>query len=147
MLLGPMSQGVPLPRKPLVTFPSQVQSDCSDLIGRPYKLGADGSGPEIDCIHLCYVALSRMGIETPPFKKSWYEAEEREIVRDILKWGFRVERPEYDGDILLLPQLNWAFAVTWQNGVLYINPQTMKVDWALAQAFTAPRCFRSNANS
>ena len=109
-------------------------------------MGADGSGTEIDCIHLCYVALSRMGIETPTFKKSWYEAEEREIVRDILRWGFRVERPEYDGDILLLPQLNWAFAVTWQNGVLYINPQTMKVDWALVQAFTAPRCFRSNAN-
>ena len=46
--------------------------DCGDLVGRPYRLGADGSGKEIDCIHLCYVALERMGIKAPAFKQSWY---------------------------------------------------------------------------
>ena len=120
-----------------------MRSDCSDLIGRPYLLGANGSGPEIDCIHLCYEALRRMGIKTPTFKQSWYKASRMEVCRDLLAWGFRVRRAEYDGDILLLPQHSWAFAVTWQNGGLYIHPQTKMVMWSLVQAFTTYHCFRS----
>ena len=63
-------------------------SDCSDLIGLPYRLGADGSDGHIDCIHLCYVALERMGIDAPAFKQSWYEASKWEVCRDLMRWGF-----------------------------------------------------------
>jgi hypothetical protein len=119
-----------------------VASDCSDLIGRPYRWGADGTDAEIDCIHLVYVVLERLEIQTPPFKPEWYTASKRQIVRDILSWGRRIGRPEYDGDILLLRQSSWAFAVTWQTGILYINRHLKKVAWAPAQAFSDPICFR-----
>lgn len=123
-----------------------MASDCNDLIGRPYRLGADGSGPEIDCIHLVYEVLERLNIETPAFNPGWYTAPKRQIIRDILTWGRRIELPEYDGDILLLREANWAFAVTWQTGILYINRHLGKVAWAPAQAFSGPICFRTKGS-
>ena len=64
-------------------------SGCVDLIGRPYRLGADGTGVDgaIDCIHMVYVALDDMGIPTQAFQASWYEAPRRQIARDLLTWG------------------------------------------------------------
>lgn len=118
-------------------------SDCSDLIGMPYELGADGSNGKIDCIHLCYTVLDRIGIAAPPFNPAWYDSGKHRILRDLLKWGYRIPAPKYDGDILLLPEQHWAFAVTWQTGVLYINQRTQAVAWSLARAFTKPRCFRT----
>jgi len=120
-----------------------VAFDCSDLIGRPYRLGADGKSDHIDCIHLVYEVLKRLGIATPPFDKSWYEGDKRQITRDLLGWGYRVDRPEYDGDILLLREDSWAFAVTWQTGILYINRHTEKVAWSPMSMLQACRCFRS----
>ena len=121
-------------------------SGCSDLIGMPYRLGADGSDGHIDCIHLCYKALGHIGIDPPPFKQSWYEASKWEVSRDLLGWGFRVKKPEYDGDILLLPQQSWAFAVTWQTGILYINRRMGKVQWSSARLFATYHCFRTKEN-
>lgn len=121
--------------------------DCLDLIGRPFQHGADGSGDEIDCIHLVYEVLDRLGIETPPFKQDWYTATTRQVARDLLLWGRRIERPEYDGDILLLRESSWAFAVTWQNGILYINRYLGQVAWGQASLFTAPICFRTRGRS
>ncbi len=46
--------------------------DCADLVGMRYKLGADGSNGEIDCIHLVYTVLERLGIPTPAFNDGWY---------------------------------------------------------------------------
>lgn len=123
-----------------------MQSDCSDLIGLRYRLGADGTGGEIDCIHLCYKALERMGIDPPPFKQAWYECGKWEICRDLLGWGFRVQKPEYDGDILLLPQQSWAFAVTWETGILYVNRTNERVQWSTAQPFMTCPCFRTKSS-
>ena len=121
-------------------------SGCADLIGMPYRLGADGSDGHIDCIHLCYEVWGQVGVKGPPFKQSWYEAGKWEVSRDLLNWGFRVEKPEYDGDILLLPQQSWAFAVTWQTGILYINCRMEKVQWSSARLFTTYHCFRTKEN-
>ena len=121
-------------------------SDCSDLIGMPYRLGADGSDGHIDCIHLCYKVWDEIGIKAPPFKQSWYEAGKWEVSRDLLKWGFRVKKPEYDGDILLLAENSWTFAVTWEKGILYIQPRTEKVQWSSVQLFTTYHCFRTKSS-
>jgi hypothetical protein len=115
------------------------------LIGRPYRLGADGSGLEIDCIHLVYEVLRRMEIPAPLFNAGWYEASKWEVARDLLKWGARVAQPQYDGDVLLLRQERLAFAVTWQTGILYINRHLEKVAWTSAQSFTSQHCFRSRS--
>ena len=56
---------------------------------------------------------------------------------------WRADRPQYDGDILLLPQQSWAFAVTWQTGILYVNRMSEKVQWSSARLFTTCPCFRS----
>jgi|TARA_B100000073_G_scaffold138573_1_gene113863 hypothetical protein len=117
-------------------------SICSDLIGLRYELGADGSNGQIDCIHLCYKVLEHLGMQAPPFKSSWYQASRWEIARDLLSWGDRVKRAEYDGDILLLQQQTLAFAVTWQTGIFYINRQTETVNWGSLRLAQKYHCFR-----
>ena len=121
-------------------------SDCSDLIGRPYRRGADGTGDEIDCIHLVYTVLARLGIDAPSFNPAWYTASTPTVLRALLAWGIRVAEPRYDGDVLLIRQPAWAFAVTWQTGILYINTNLNRVAWSPATMFHDHHCFRSKDN-
>jgi cell wall-associated NlpC family hydrolase len=115
-----------------------------DLIGMEYRLGADGSNREIDCIHLCYRVLADLGIPVPAFKQSWYETDAREILKDINAWGIRVSYPHYNGDILLLPDSyrGWAFGVVWQNGFLLINRLTNQVNWCPSSVVQPKRIYR-----
>ena len=117
-----------------------------DLIGRPYQLGADGSDGPIDCIHLVYTVLERLGISTPPFNPKWYGASRIRISRDLLAWGERVSQPAYDGDVALLPQEAAAFAVTWQNGLHYINSHLQRVSWCPLAAMPRCHCFRMRSS-
>jgi len=121
-------------------------SDCADLVGLRYRLGADGSDGEIDCIHLVYTVLERLQIATPTFQDDWYTAGKKSVVRELLRWGNRVARPEYDGDVLLITPGSWAFAVVWLNGVLYINTELEKVSWCSLQQLSACHCFRTRKN-
>lgn len=107
-----------------------------------YRLGADGTNGEIDCIHLVYAALGYLGIATPTFNPAWYDANRVRIARDLLAWGRRVPQPLYDGDVLLLKEERPVFGVTWQTGILYCNRHLGKVAWTSAAAFTAYHCFR-----
>jgi hypothetical protein len=116
--------------------------DCADLVGLKYRLGADGTGGEIDCIHLVYTVLGRLGMPVPDFRDDWYDASARVIARDLLRWGRRVDRAEYDGDVLLVAQDPWAFAVVWLQGVLYINTEQQKVAWCSLRQLRKYRCFR-----
>jgi len=116
--------------------------DCSDLIGRPYHLGADGTGTEIDCIHLVYTVLERLGIPTPEFNPTWYDSDLKTIIRAIKDWGNRVAQPEYDGDVVMLAHDHWAFGVTWQSGILYINRDLQKVAWCPLSTLPKCRCYR-----
>lgn len=117
-----------------------------DLIGRPYQFGADGSSDAIDCIHLVYTVLARLSIATPEFDATWYTASPRRIARDLLCWGRRVNHPAYDGDVALLPQEAAAFAVTWQNGLFYINRDLGKVAWCPIGTLPRCHCFRTRGN-
>ena len=115
-----------------------------DLIGRPYRLGADGTGADgaIDCIHLVYVVQERLGIPMPPFKNEWYEQSIRQYGRDLLKWGSRIDQPGYDGDVLLLDQGDPVFAVVWSRGCLYINRHLKAVAWCPIDGMSNSHCFR-----
>jgi hypothetical protein len=121
-------------------------SDCADLVGLRYRLGADGSDGEIDCIHLVYTVLERLDIARPEFNDDWYSASSYKVLRDLLRWGVRVDRPEYDGDVLLMTQGTWAFAVVWLSGVLYINTELQKVSWCSLRQLSAYRCFRMKSS-
>lgn len=119
-------------------------STCSDLIGMPYVLGADGTKGSIDCIHLVYRALAVMDIPTPPFKASWYELPTKEILDDLTGWGNRIASPTYDGDVSLLPdsETGWAFGVTWASGILHINRMVMAVNWCPIDSVPTTRSYR-----
>jgi len=115
-----------------------------DLIGRPYRLGADGTGADgaIDCIHLVYVVLERLNMPTPKFKDDWYNQSVRQYGRDLLKWGSRIDQPGYDGDVLLLDQGDPVFAVVWSRGCLYINRHLKAVAWCPIGGVLSSHCFR-----
>lgn len=116
-----------------------------DLIGRPYRLGADGTDPDgaLDCIHLVYTALDRLGIATPDFDPAWYGASWRPVLKALNDWGFRIRQPQYNGDVVLIPQKTFAFGVAWQGGILYTAAMTNRVDWRPFRMFPACRCYRS----
>jgi hypothetical protein len=116
------------------------------VIGKRYEYGADGSGDTIDCIHLVYAVLSDLGIQAPQFKPSWYTASSRAIMRDLLAWGYRIDNPSYDGDVVLLEQHPAAFAVTWQTGLLYINQDLKAVAWCPIGNLPTRYCFRTRSN-
>ena len=119
-----------------------------DLIGRPYRLGANGTGADgaIDCIHLVYVVQERLGIPMPPFKDEWYGQSIRQYGRDLLKWGSRIDQPGYDGDMLLLDQGNPVFAVVWSRGCLYINRHLKAVAWCPIGEVSSSHCFRMKSD-
>lgn len=117
-------------------------SDCSDLIGLRYRLGADGSDGEIDCIHLVLMALDRMDIPRPAVKSEWYDERPVLICRDLLRWGNRIDRPQYDGDVILLRTERPTFAVAWQTGMLYVNQASEVVNWCRIEHLPRYHSFR-----
>ena len=64
------------------------------------------------------------------------------VLRDLLAWGCRVPQPVYDGDVVLIPQDRWAFAVTWEQGILHINRLSERVAWCPLANLTGAHCFR-----
>lgn len=122
-------------------------SDCSKLIGLRYRFGATGEDGEIDCIHLVYTALRYMGIEPPPFRDEWYTTSSGiSIARDLFSYCTKVDRPQYDGDVVLLPQNNWSFGIVWHTGLLYIHPGLEQVAWCPLDNLKKCRCFRLRSN-
>lgn len=119
-----------------------------DLIGRPYRYGADGTDPDgaLDCIHLVYEVLERLGIQTPPFDPTWYTSSATTIARSLLQWGSRISCPAYDGDIAVLLQPSTAFSVTWQTGILYINRHLSQVAWCPIGTLQTYHCFRTKSS-
>ena len=116
--------------------------DCADLVGLQYRLGATGQDGEIDCIHLVYTVQKRLGIPVPALNPAWYSASRMTVARALLEWGDRVEKPCYDGDVLLFPQDSWAFGVIWQQGALYINRHLERVNWCSLGQLSDCHCFR-----
>ena len=115
------------PKDLLETFLPPQTSSCSDLIGTPYRLG--GGDGYIDCIQLVYAALHQMEIPTPTFDKDWYNKPRFNHIRDLLRWGNRVNGCSYDGDVLLLSGQGPMFGVIWEQGALHISTMTKAVSW------------------
>lgn len=103
----------------------------SDLIGRPYRYGADGSGDDgaIDCIHLVLLALDELQIPRPRSSQHWYTASWRQVARELLEWGRRVDKARLDGDVVLLSTEAHTFGVVWQQGVIHISKPRQAVAW------------------
>jgi len=113
-----------------------------DLIGKSYRLGADGSDGHIDCIHLVYTVLQRIDIPRPSFNPDWYYSNWRVVLKALQKWGTRATEPSYDGDVVLLSHNKFVFGVVWQSGILYINDPLATVSWNAVSAFKICRAYR-----
>jgi hypothetical protein len=120
--------------------------DCVDLVGLKYRLGATGKDGEIDCIHLVYTVLERLGMATPEFDQNWYTASRTTVARALLRWGNRVTEPGYDGDVVVIGQAPWAFSIVWQQGVLYINTELGVVSWCSLGQLKRFHCFRMRSS-
>ena len=114
-------------------------SDCADLIGTPYIYGTT------DCIWLTLTALERMGISAPAMNRSWYEMPSRRWARDLIRWGKRLERPSYDGDVLL-QAAPVGFSVVWNGGILHICKARNAVHWSPLKLIDS-RCFHMKDSS
>lgn len=114
-----------------------------DLLGRPYELGADGTGADgaIDCIHLVYHVRQHLELDSPPFDEAWYSASKTTVLRALLGWGVRVQSPTYDGTVALVPQNSWAFGVTWMQGVMTIHSISRRVVWTPTAALQSAHYF------
>jgi len=107
-----------------------------------FVMGADGTDREIDCIHMCLYALDAMGISRPELNPVWYKTSALTHLRALRKWGERVERPIYDGDILWCGGLGPTFAVVWDQGILHINHHSKTVKWCPLDRLTNYRTYR-----
>ena len=118
-----------------------------DLLGRPYRLGADGTDPDgaIDCIHLVYKVREELGLPSPPLQPAWYSANKTTVLRVLLMWGTRVPSPVYDGTVALLPDNSWVFGVVWTQGVLAIHSLTKRVTWTPLDAVRQAHYFWQKA--
>ena len=103
---------------------------CDQLLGLRYSLGADGTGGEIDCIHMVMYALDDMGIPRPKLEDAWYRQSALVHARAIKKWGNRIAFPSYDGDVIWLRAETPTFAVLWDRGFLHISQAAMRVMWS-----------------
>jgi cell wall-associated NlpC family hydrolase len=121
---------------------------ASDLIGVPYRYGATG-GDAIDCIHLVLAVLDELQIPRPPASQHWYQASWRQVARELLSWGKRVDEAKLDGDVVLLSTDRHAFGVVWQQGVIHISEIRREAAWyptAMFQPVHIVRhCSRLNA--
>ena len=116
-------------------------SACSQLIGKPYEYGSNDS--KVDCISLVIQALDLMGIDNPGIKPSWYEMTAREILKELNSYTERIPEPTYDGDIVIIAGSPPAFGVAWQSGILFINRQSMRVDWKPTSFLSILRSYRT----
>ena len=113
----------------------------------PYRLG--GGDGHIDCIQMVYLALQQMEVPTPPFNDGWYEMNRIGYMRELLRWGERVEGAAYDGDVLLFDGQRPMFGVVWQQGAIHINTMRNAVAWCPISSLGTHWCVRycpTNAN-
>ena len=105
------------------TFPQLAAYELDKLIGTPYVYG------ETDCIWMTLTVLKALDIPAPALNPDWYKMPAKRWARDLLLWGDRISKPEYDGDIIIEPEPA-GFSITWQNGFFHICKIRNAVSWS-----------------
>ena len=128
--------------KPLEHCQPRALSDPADLIGLPYRLGAEPARHgATDCINLCRWVLGWYGIEAPVPARSWYRrlhAGDTSIFKEQLDlWGTPAET-----GIIALVQAGDSFglAVFYDTGWLHCSTQTNRVIWSPTVKYEARYC-------
>ena len=115
-----------------------------DLIGLPYRLGADfarhGAG---DCLSLARTVLGFYGIATPQPQRAWYRRLRRgdtAVFRDELKrWGLPTDTPRLGTAALCQVNDGFGLAVYAEGGWLsYVG---LEVAWSPVGALLVVECY------
>jgi hypothetical protein len=129
--------------KPLVPCHQRALLDPADLVGLPYRLGAEPARHgATDCINLCRWVLGWYGIEAPVPARSWYRrlhAGDTSIFKEQLElWG----TPGETGIIALVQATGNSFglAVYYDTGWLHCSAQTNRVVWSPNVKYEARYC-------
>jgi len=128
--------------KPLGRCHLRALSDPVDLIGLPYRLGAEPARHgATDCINLCRWVLAWHGIEAPVPARSWYRrlhAGDTSIFKEQLDlWG----KPAETGIIALVQASNsFGLAVFYDTGWLHCSAQINQVVWSPSVKYEARYC-------
>lgn len=128
--------------KPLGRCHLRALSDPVDLIGLPYRLGAEPARHgATDCINLCRWVLAWHGIEAPVPARSWYRrlhAGDTSIFKEQLDlWG----TPAETGIIGLVQASNsYGLAVFYDTGWLHCSAQINQVVWSPSVKYEARYC-------
>lgn len=118
-----------------------------DLIGRPYRLGADfaihGSG---DCLSLARTVLKHCGIDTPQPQRDWYRRIRRgdtQIFYEQLEsWGQLIDEPRLGSVALCQADNGYGLAVWWDGGFLHYRG--MEVVWSPVNALDVSGLYAQN---
>ena len=122
-----------------------VLSGPADLIGLPYKLGADPfKHGATDCVNLCRAVLSFAQIITPSPTKDWYRRLRRgdtSVFNEQLNlWGRPVMYASQGTIALSQSAAGYGLAAYYDNGWLHCNAQTLRVAWSPAVNTVALYC-------
>lgn len=123
-------------------YQAQALSVPADLIGLPYRLGAEPARHgATDCINLCRWVLGWYGIEAPVPARSWYRrlhAGDTSIFKEQLElWG----TPGETGIIALVQAVDsYGLAVYFETGWLHCSAQTNRVVWSPTVKYEARYC-------
>ena len=137
-------------KRPMQGLPTKWSEHClarvlsapGDLIGLPYRLGAEPARHgATDCINLCRWVLGWYGIEAPVPARSWYRrlhAGDTHIFQEQLElWG----TPGETGIIALVQATGNSFglAVYYETGWLHCST-TNRVVWSPSVKYEARYC-------
>jgi len=120
-----------------VRFPALGLSVPADLIGLPYKLGADPFRHRAtDCVNLCRAVLSFQGIAAPAPTRSWYRRLRRGdssvFPEQLGLWGIPVLYASTGTIALSKVGKGYGLAAFYDGGWLHCNAQTQRVAWSPA---------------
>ena len=128
--------------KPSGHYQARALLDPADLIGLPYRLGAEPARHgATDCINLCRWVLAWYGIQAPIPARSWYRrlhAGDTSIFKEQLElWG----TPGETGIIALVQAVDsYGLAVYFETGWLHCSAQTNRVVWSPTVKYEARYC-------
>jgi hypothetical protein len=122
-----------------------VLSGPADLIGLPYKLGADPvRHGATDCVNLCRAVLQFQGIDTPVPTRDWYRRLKRGDVsvfaEQLNSWGSPVMYASPGTIALSQARIGYGLAAFYDSGWIHCNAQTLRVAWSPAVNTVALYC-------
>ena len=137
MQSNPVSQIFVLPLGKLEPCHLQGPSAPADLIGLPYRLGADPfKHRATDCVNLCRAALKLQGVDSPIPTRDWYRrlrrGDSEVFLEQLALWG--VPALYASAGVVALSRVGkgYGLAAFYDGGWLHCNAQTVRVEWSPA---------------